>query len=214
VDYLQKRLIVLRSWLGAKEYFNALKALEFAMLYHTGTRKDGVSPEFSHQILIAMYMKTLSKNLLFPEETFVTIFCHDLIEDYDIDLRLITEKFGERSSHSIDLMSRKKFSQPAGTEKVAEYYYEEIATDPISSVSKGGDRIHNIQSMPNVFTREKQRQYILETETLVLPMIKQAKRNFPEQEPIYENIKLVLVSQIELIKLILGEKPTTNGQLS
>lgn len=202
MNYLQKRLIVLRSWLGAKEYFNALKALEFAMLYHTGTRKDGINPEFSHQILIAMYIKTLSKSLLFPEETLITIFCHDLVEDHDIDLSLISEKFGERSSHSVDLMTKKT----SGMEKVPEYYYEEIATDPISSVCKGGDRIHNIQSMPNVFTREKQKQYISETETLILPMIKQAKRNFPEQEPIYENIKLVLVSQIELIKLILGEK--------
>jgi len=201
MDYLQKRLIVLRSWLEAKEYYTALKALEFAMAHHTGLRKDGITPEFAHQILIAMYLKTLSKYLLFPEETFITIFCHDLVEDYDVSLKLIVEKFGEKSAHSIEIISRKV----NGTDKTPEYYYEEIATDAVASVSKGGDRIHNIQSMPKVFTKQKQEQYISETETLILPMIKRAKRNFPEQEPIYENIKLVLISQIELIKLILEE---------
>jgi (p)ppGpp synthase/HD superfamily hydrolase len=203
MDYLQKRLIVLRSWLSAMEYYGALKALEFAMAYHTGTRKDGITPEFAHQILIAMYLKTLSKNLLFPEETFITIFCHDVVEDYDVSLKLITEKFGKRSARSIEVISKKI----GGMDKSPEYYYEEIATDAISSVSKGGDRIHNIQSMPKVFTKQKQEEYISETETLVLPMIKTAKRNFPEQEPVYENIKLVLISQIELIKLMLpGEQ--------
>jgi (p)ppGpp synthase/HD superfamily hydrolase len=202
MDYLQKRLIVLRSWLGAKEYFRALKALEFALSYHTGTRKDGVTPEYAHQILIAMYMKTLSKGLLFPEETFITIFCHDLVEDHDVSIQYITEKFDEKSGYAVELLTKLDF----GIEKPPEYYYNEIATDPIASVAKGGDRIHNIQSMPTVFTREKQKEYIVETETLVLPMIKRAKRNFPEQESIYENIKLVLISQIELIELILGKE--------
>jgi len=197
MDHLQKRLIVLRSWLGAKEYFTALKAMEFARTHHTGTRKDGVTPEFSHQTFIALYLKTVSKYLLFPEETFVVSFCHDLMEDHSRSHGEILNRFGERSAKATEILSKKY----QGIAKTMEYYYQEVAGNPISSVDKGADRIHNIQSMHGAFTKEKQDEYIEETEKFVLPMIKTAKRNFPEQEPVYENIKLILISQIELIKL-------------
>ena len=46
-------------------------------------------------------------------------------------------------------------------------------------------------------------EYISECEKHILPMLKEARRIFPEQEPAYENIKLVLMSQIELINVSL-----------
>jgi hypothetical protein len=56
--------------------------------------------------------------------------------------------------------------------------------------------------MLNVFSLTKQKYYIEETETLILPMLKQARRRFPDQEPAYQNIKLILNSQIELIRAV------------
>lgn len=198
MDYLQKRIIALRYWLLAKDWHQALKAMEFAASHHVGTRKDGFTPEFSHQVFIAMYVRTLYKYLLYPEETFIAIFCHDLREDYDVSEEQLEKMFGESCLKSINLLTKKceSFKQPKHTED----YYFDISMDPIASVGKAADRMHNIQSMPMVFDMKKQHEYIEETEHFVLPMIKSAKRLFPEQEPIYENVKLCLINQIELIK--------------
>jgi hypothetical protein len=60
--------------------------------------------------------------------------------------------------------------------------------------------MHNLQTMVGVFTFEKQKTYIVEVRVLFLPMLKAARRNFPQQVLAYENIKHVLLSQIELIE--------------
>ncbi len=39
------------------------------------------------------------------------------------------------------------------------------------------------------------------------PNLKVARRNFPDQEPVYENIKLVLTSQLSLLDIMLAAKP-------
>lgn len=58
--------------------------------------------------------------------------------------------------------------------------------------------------MIGVFDRDKQNEYIFETNEYVIPMIKKARRLFPQQEPAYENAKHFLRCQVELIKAIHG----------
>lgn len=69
--------------------------------------------------------------------------------------------------------------------------------DPIASLAKGIDRMHNHQSMHGVFSAEKQKSCIEETETYILPMLHVARNQFPQQEAAYQNIKHVLQTQIE-----------------
>lgn len=54
--------------------------------------------------------------------------------------------------------------------------------------------------MGNAFSIQKQLSYLVETEALVLPMIKAAQRAFPIQEGAFENAKLALKSQISLAR--------------
>lgn len=172
--------------------------MEFAASYHTGKRKDGVTPEFSHQIEIAHFVRTLSASLIYPEETIAVAFLHDVTEDYDVEIDELKRLFGEQIANAVWLVT-KKFK---GVKKSLESYYNEIATNPIASICKGCDRIHNIQSMVDVFTFNGQKWYIEETERYILPTIKTAKRLFPQQEAAYENIKHTLTSQVQLIKTI------------
>lgn len=180
------------------DYLKCLQALEFASNYHKGLRKDGVTPEFEHQLVITHFIRTLLPSLIFPSETICVSLLHDVAEDYDVSFEELTDKFGLRVSNSVEKLT--KFHR--GTKKTNEEYFLGISKDPIASVCKGGDRIHNLQSMPGVFTKEKQISYIKEAEDFILPSIKQARRNFPQQELAYENIKLIMNSQIQLLKLI------------
>lgn len=199
----EKKLLTLRQQLVGARYFNALSALEFAMVYHTGTRKDGITPEFQHQIEIALFALTLP-DLMFREEVIATIILHDVREDYDITDREIRDlffkdaEFADRVSRAVENMT-KVFR---GVKKDEKALFEAMSQDPIASIAKGCDRMHNLQSMVGVFKLEKQKEYIREVYELFFPMLKKARRLFSHQVMAYENIKHILESQIQLIEAV------------
>lgn len=198
----EKKLLVLRQQLVGARYFNALAALEFARRYHNGTRKDGVTPEFQHQVEIALYALTLP-DLIYREEVIATILLHDVREDYgvsDHEIRTLFDShvFADRVADAVECMT-KEFR---GVKKNESALFEQMSQNPIASIAKGCDRIHNLQSMVGVFKLEKQKQYIEEVFELFFPMLKRARRLFSHQVNAYENIKHMLQSQIELIRAV------------
>jgi len=197
----KKRRSAMRYYLQGRGYFIALKAMNFADAHHKGTRKDLITPAFDHQIRIAHFVRTLP-DLLYQEETIATVLLHDTPEDYDVGHDEIELKFGSIVSVATELVTKVH----RGDKKHMPTYFDQIATDPIASIVKGADRVHNLQSMVGVFDEKKQLQYMDEVRRFFLPMLKKARRNFPEQEAAYENIKHMLVSQLELLEVINGSK--------
>lgn len=199
-----KSIVAIRYWLLAKEYYRALQAMEWAMEHHQGVRKDGITPEISHQLSVVYYLRTIYHNLLYPEETFCAAFLHDISEDYNVSIREISNNFGEQVAAAVRLIDR-CYSETR-IRKDEKSYYLELGKNAISSIVKAADRIHNVQTMIGVFDKMKQRKYVDETNEYVIPMIKKARRLFPQQEPSYENAKHFLKCQIELIEAIHGDK--------
>lgn len=191
----EKLLVSMRYWLLGKGYHRALAAMEFGMKWHTGLRKDG-TPEFSHQVWQAHFLRTIVPSLTDPEECFVVCFLHDVVEDYPVSLLEIEAIFGAATAASVGRMSK----VIAGVKKDELAYFLELSRDPVASICKGVDRIHNQASMGEAFSPEKKLSYMDETETHILPMLKRARRTFTRQEPAFENIKHVLMSQITLIR--------------
>lgn len=191
----EKLFTSLKYYLLGKNYNQALKALNFARKYHSGVRKDGKTPEFQHQLEICSYLTTL-KNLQNEELTLIAGLLHDVVEDYNIPKEVMINEFGEEV-YSVVLTLSKKYN---GKTLALDLYFENISECVISSVVKGADRIHNIQSMIGVFSKEKQKKYMEEVEIYFLPMIKKASYNFPSQTQAYFNIKHLLRSQLELIR--------------
>lgn len=184
--------VALRYWLLGAQFHTAAAAMDWASKIHTGTRRDGITPEFAHQVQIASYLRTLAPSLRHVEETLVTAFCHDVREDYGISDDEVRSRFGDRVADATDALS-KEFR---GVKRPAEEVFARIAEDPIASVVKGADRVNNQQSMIGVFTPAKVASYLDETEEHILPMLRIARRQFCDQEPAYENMKLVLVNQL------------------
>lgn len=188
----EKLKLSLRYYLLGKGWHTAADALEFAESIHVGTRKDGVTPEFEHQIRIAHYLRSF--DCLYPEETIAAALLHDVREDYNVPDRELSRRFGPMITTACILLDKNGKDHDA--------YFNGISEDAIASLAKGGDRIHNLQTMVGVFSREKQLKYVDEVRTRFFPMLKQARRAFPQQERAYENIKHMLESQIELIEVI------------
>lgn len=202
IHSIEKRRIALRYWLLGAGMTKAGEAMEFAETYHTGKRKDEVTPEVAHQISIVSYLRTLLGHLSEPEDTLVTGFLHDVREDYDVSDAQIRSQFGDRPADAVWAMTKVWL----GEKRDEDALFAAMAEDPIASITKPADRINNLDSMVGVFTKEKMSQYADETRTLFLPMIKKARRNFPGQEGAYENAKLVLLGQLRFVDAIVESK--------
>jgi (p)ppGpp synthase/HD superfamily hydrolase len=191
-DRFQKLFIALRYYLLGADYIKALKAFDFARRIHTGTRKDGKTPEFQHQVEIALYLTTL-KDVIDEERCIAAALLHDTLEDYDTvkreDIYSITD---EKVADACVLLNKNG--------KKPENYFGDISNDHIASLVKGSDRVHNVNSMKGVFSVEKQKEYIGEVEQWFLPMLKNARNRFPEQTRAYFNVEHMLRSQINFLK--------------
>lgn len=192
-----KHEVSLRYWLLGKSYFKALDAMAFAKSYHTGVRKDKVTPEFHHQISIVHFIRTLP-NLMHPEDTICTGFLHDVREDYGVADTEISERFGSAVAKSVDAMT-KEFR---GVKRDPKLVFQQIGEDPCASIAKLVDRTDNYGSMVGVFNMNKQIEYLNEGDEHFLPMVKVSRRIFPRQESAYEILKHFLNSQISLIRAI------------
>ncbi len=195
-DY-DKMKIALRAFLEGRKFYNALRAMEFAEKLHNGVRKDG-QPEFSHQVSQALYAITMIDLLISPEETICVIFLHDTIEDKDVTYKQIVELFGLIVGDATLKMSK----VVNGFRIPDDLYYNVLSTCHIASIAKGFDRVHNLMTMLGGFKPEKRVSYVDETLEKTVPMLKISRRNFPEQQPVYENIKFVMTNQIQLYKAL------------
>lgn len=196
-DY-KKMKIAIRHWLLGRGYNKAVQAMDFAESYHTGQRKDG-EHEFSHQISQANYMRVFVDLLDYPEETFIVIFLHDILEDYDVTVEELEKLFGKIAAFAVLLMSKIRNSVKLPN---TVYYAEMVEfispSHQIACVCKGADRLHNLMTMLGGFKPEKQMSYIDETTTDVVPMLKQARKMFPKQEGIFHNMKYIITNHVRL----------------
>jgi (p)ppGpp synthase/HD superfamily hydrolase len=199
-DRFKKMKSTLRYWLLGKaddnpEYYRVLKSMEIAEKYHTGTRKDGKTPEFSHQLFICLYLKTMHKYLKDPVTTLITALLHDTLEDYFEESSAELMRLFPNEYHLIMRISKVR----NGVKIPYDQYFGEMKDCHICSIVKLADRVANISTMIGVFTEEKQISYLEEVNAWFLPMLKYARRMFPEQELAYENVKSFLIMQKDTI---------------
>jgi (p)ppGpp synthase/HD superfamily hydrolase len=204
----EKRMIALRFWLQGRGYHRALRAMDYNRRLFTGLRKDGITPEFDHHVCQAQYMRTLLPFVTYPEETLATIFFHDTPEDIGVSFDEIVNFFKQDLEFGLRVSdgTRRVTKKMRNVKLQAEPLFRSMAECPIASLVKGGDRIHNLQSMIRTFNDDKQRQYLAETEEYILPMLKTAEQNFPEQEPAYKNIRTILKMQVDMVAHSLGKR--------
>ena len=86
-----------------------------------------------------------------------------------------------------------------GIEKNKEQYFAKLSSSVYAALVKGVDRIHNVQSMQNVFTDEKKHQYLQEVTHYFQPMLKESSKIYPNQFLAFMNIRTMLKYQYDLI---------------
>jgi (p)ppGpp synthase/HD superfamily hydrolase len=196
-EYIKQK-IAFRYWISGQaefdsSYYAVLIAMDVAEKYHNGLRKDG-SPEFSHQIAICSYLRTLHKYFIDPVSVFIVALLHDTYEDYPESEKELFELFPKQ----FDMIVR--ISKIRNGEKIPySEYFSDMSDCFVVSIVKLADRIANISTMVGVFSTQKQDKYLQDLDDWFFPMLKTAKHFFPQQEPAYQNLKSMLSMQKDTI---------------
>ena len=111
--------------------------------------------------------------------------------------------FSSRVRELVDLLT---FRIPEGMTKreATEEYYRRIRGDSTAVLIKALDRCNNVSTMAHAFSVEKMVEYIEETETYVLPMLKTVKSVSSEYDDSAFVLKYHMVSVLESLKNVLA----------
>ena len=200
-----RRLSALRGHLRGAGFIMAVEALEYARGFHCNLRKDGVTPEFEHQVSIAFHVLDLP-GLIHPEETISTVMLHDTVEDYGAHHEaVIRSRFGPLVHAGVMSVTKKIPVFVDGVkvhviERDEDQLFADMSGNAIGSIVKPADRGHNQKTMGGAFTREKQVSYVDFTEERIIPMMKRARHLFPQQYRAYMLLQDKLESQAALVR--------------
>lgn len=206
----QKLIVPIRYWLTGlanydRRYNLVLRALEFfADIHKDEVRKNGARG-FYHQLSILSYIRNFHSLLPDPVAVYITILGHDAVEDYPHCEEAVRENFPDHFQY-IRRMS--KISN--GLKMDNEAYYANLASCPVCVIAKAGDRTNNLSTMSDkgAFSIDKQERYVTETMEYVLPMLKTARRRFPEIEPLCEVFKSTMLIQCQITSNLIEKVKT------
>lgn len=187
-----KQTTHLRAWAQGRGYYRTVQALNLAQTHMTGLRKDGVTPTWTHPVAVASFLRTIERLVPAGDIVLATALGHDLVEDTAVTIGAIEQALGREVAHAVALLSKDGNGEKASLS----LYFAAMAENPVSVLVKGADRLHNFHTMPGVFSRDKQREYIQECRTHIMPMLKVAGRHFPTFEDAMVNVRSVLALQI------------------
>lgn len=201
----EKNKLTLRRWLlGAstvnKAYDTVNRAFDLAETRTVGFRKDKVTPNFNHPLEVTLYLTTLHHGLRNPVFCYAGALLHDVKEDFGVIDEDIAEKLAYLAPDVCKIVER--LSKNSGIRKVVslQEYFDAMLEDPASPIIKGADRVNNQGTMLGTFTPEKQMEYVEETDKYILPMLKKARKLYPDQESAIQNIRYVLSTQVSFVR--------------
>lgn len=195
----ERKRTALKGYCLGRDYIDVLRAITFAEQYHTGFRKDGVTPEFQHQIEIALHATTL-KGLSNADESILLqiIMLHDVVEDYNVSLLEIELLFGPIVAKGVEVLSK----VINGIKKPMAQCMHDMTLNPLPALAKGCDRVHNVQTMRGVFNYEKQKMYAQEVREHFLPMLRRTRDLAPQYRQAINNIKNMLEAQVQWVEYL------------
>lgn len=166
------------------------------------TRKDGITPEWSHPIALALRVI----NIFHADATDFTgnlvsiALGHDLLED--------AKKDGNREEVfnsiericGVDLLAEMEALDKNSFQSTVDYYenLSNLDLHLASAIVKVIDRENNLSTMIGVFSEQKILDYLYETSDFVIPLLKRIRRYRPDLAPKAEIIKFSIELMIQI----------------
>lgn len=170
-----------------------LKAMSFARDKHSGQLRKSGEPYIVHPLMMACNAVSIG---IRDDTVIATILLHDVCEDCGVSLSELP--VDDRVRNAVDLMTFRVMD--GETKEIAKNrYYNMLLQSREATLTKLLDRCHNVSSMAGTFSEEKLKSYIEETRVHVLPMLRKAKRMYPEDADILFVLKYHIVSVVDSI---------------
>lgn len=170
----------IRGFAMGKHWTETLNAMNFARKLHEGQNRKSGEPYIIHPLTMACHALAMG---LEDDEIIASLLLHDVVEDCNVSINDLPVNNNVR--YIVNLLTHEK-NTPL-TE-----YYSDITTDGKASICKIIDRCNNVSTMSGVFKKEKLLEYINETNTFIMPLIRNTKEQYPE----YQNTLFLLKYQI------------------
>lgn len=146
------------------------KAYIFAKTGHGNQKRHSGDPYFSHPVAVAEILADLKLD----EASIATALLHDLVEDTEITLDEIEEKFGEQIAKLVDGVTKlKKIESIPTSERVAENFRKltlAMSQDIRVLLIKLADRLHNMRTLYYVPSKEKKVKKAVESMEIYAPL--------------------------------------------
>ena len=145
------------------------RAFEFAYKLHKGQYRKSGEPYICHPVAVAGLLKDLG-----GDSTMIAAgFLHDIVEDTDVNIEEIEEKFGSEVTLLVEGVTKlSKFNFSSKTELQAENFrrmFLAMAKDIRVIIVKLADRLHNMRTLQHL-PPHKQLSKALETREIFAPL--------------------------------------------
>lgn len=183
----------LRGRLDGPGFEQSRAALVFARKAHAGqTRKNG-APYIVHPLSMACDAIACKGA---TDEIVATILLHDVCEDCNIPLSALPVNDVVRQG--VKLMTIRPFE---GEEKLEtkRRYFHELLDSKEAIICKAFDRYANLNDADGALAEEAIVKNIIETHTLLMPMLKEAKYEYPELSDMLHTIRTALKRTLNMM---------------
>jgi len=166
---LRQLVETLESYLSPEQIEQVLKAYEFGALAHEGQTRLSGQPYISHPTAVA----TMLGEMHLDPQTIIAAILHDVLEDTDIPLSELEEKFGHEVASLVDGVSKLDQIQFTNRAEAQAESFRKMMLAMIEDIRvilvKLADRMHNMVTL-DAMPREKQARIARETLEIYAPI--------------------------------------------
>ena len=193
----------IRTYAQSNHAKNTAAALPYAKRMHEGQYRKGNGrvPYIYHPLVVACHALALGLN---EDELIASCLLHDVCEDCKDDqgkrIRPEDLPVDEAVQETVRLVTKPEKKYPGWEEE----YYNRISDNRLATIVKVLDRCNNISMMATGFSKNKMKEYIVETEKYIMPLVDILKTRY--EDTCYNAaflIKYQMLSNMENLKRLL-----------
>ncbi len=155
------------SYLNEKQLEEVTEACHFADKAHIHDRRKSGEPYITHPIAVA----EIIAGFRLDRDTIISAILHDTVEDTDVTLAVVKEKYGVTVARLVDGVTKLKSSEHNKKQNKAATFHKILLStldDPRVLIIKLSDRLHNMSTLGAV-PKEKQQATARETLNFYIP---------------------------------------------
>ncbi len=167
VEEAYQSLMLAVSYLEEEQLEEVTEACHFADKAHINDKRKSGEPYITHPIAVA----EIIAGFQLDRDTIISAILHDTVEDTEVTLEVVREKYGVTVARLVDGVTKLKSSDHNKKQNKAATFHKILLStleDPRVLIVKLSDRLHNMSTLGAV-SKEKQQATARETLNFYIP---------------------------------------------